>query len=198
MSCITIVSGLPRSGTSLMMQMLAAAGVPIQTDALRTPDQNNPKGYYEWERIKQLPKEPNLISECEGKAVKVISTLLMSVPIGFEYRVIFMERNVEDVAASQEEMIDRLGTRKSSPPIETVQHALRLHRRQVDAWLKTRPDLEILRVDHSKLLTDTDTEVTRIAEFLELNDDAIVRMRAQVDPKLWRQRRTQEEAPSAS
>ena len=98
---ITIVSGLPRSGTSLMMQMLAAGGVPILSDGERRADADNPRGYLEWERIKQLPKNPALIAEAEGKAVKVISQLLLSLPPGHEYRVIFMQRPLPEVMASR-------------------------------------------------------------------------------------------------
>src|SRR3954467_14439576 len=87
---ITIVSGLPRSGTSLMMQMLAAGGLAPLSDGERKADTDNPRGYLEWERIKQLPKEPSLIAEAEGKVVKVISQLLLALPDGHEYRVIFM------------------------------------------------------------------------------------------------------------
>ena len=94
---ITIVSGLPRSGTSLMMQMLAAGGLPILSDGERKADTDNPRGYMEWERIKQLPKDPSLIAEAEGKLVKVISQLLLSLPDGHEYRIVFMQRPLPEV-----------------------------------------------------------------------------------------------------
>src|ERR1035438_1355 len=107
---ITIVSGLPRSGTSLMMQMLAAGGMPVLSDGERKADTDNPKGYLEWERIKQLPKDPSLIAEAEGKVVKVISQLILSLPDGHEYRIIFMQRPMPEVLKSQEEMLQRRGT----------------------------------------------------------------------------------------
>src|SRR5258708_29037533 len=94
---ITIVSGLPRSGTSLMMQMLAAGGMPILSDGERRADSDNPRGYLEWERIKQLPKDPACIAEAEGKAVKVISQLLLSLPPGHDYRIVFMQRHLPEV-----------------------------------------------------------------------------------------------------
>ena len=106
---ITIVSGLPRSGTSLMMQMLAAGGLPVLSDGERKADTDNPRGYLEWERIKQLPKEPSLIAEAEGKVVKVISQLLLSLPDGHEYRVVFMQRPLPEVLKSQDEMLRRRG-----------------------------------------------------------------------------------------
>jgi len=107
---ITIVSGLPRSGTSLMMQMLAAGGMPVLSDGERKADTDNPKGYLEWERVKQLPKDPSLIAEAEGKVVKVISQLMLSLPDGHEYRIVFMQRPLAEVMKSQDEMLKRRGT----------------------------------------------------------------------------------------
>jgi hypothetical protein len=107
---VTIVSGLPRSGTSLMMQMLAAGGMPILSDGERQADVDNPRGYYEWERIKLLPKQPDCIAEAEGKVVKVISQLLFVLPDGRDYRIVFMQRPLPEVVASQAEMIRRRGT----------------------------------------------------------------------------------------
>jgi hypothetical protein len=102
---ITIVSGLPRSGTSLMMQMLAAGGMQILSDGERAADVDNPRGYLEWERIKRLPRDPTCIAEAEGKAVKVISLLLLSLPEGHDYRVVFMQRPLPEVLASQQAMM---------------------------------------------------------------------------------------------
>ena len=104
---ITIVSGLPRSGTSLMMQMLVAGGMSPLSDGERKADTDNPRGYLEWERIKQLPSDPTLISEGEGKVVKIISRLLLTLPSGREYRVIFMQRPLPEVLASQDTMMRR-------------------------------------------------------------------------------------------
>src|SRR5271168_1003457 len=110
---ITIVSGLPRSGTSLMMQMLDAGGLPILSDGERKSDSDNPRGYREWERIKQLPKEPSLIAEAEGKVVKVISQLILSLPVGHDYRIVFMQRPLPEVLKSQDEMLRRRGNADS-------------------------------------------------------------------------------------
>src|ERR1700727_3952883 len=97
---ITIVSGLPRSGTSLMMQMLAAGGLMPLSDGERKADTDNPKGYLEWERVKQLPKDPSVIAEAEGKVVKVISQLVLSLPAGHAYKIIFMQRPLPAVLKS--------------------------------------------------------------------------------------------------
>ena len=98
---ITVVSGLPRSGTSMMMQMLAAGGMEALTDGTRSGDADNPRGYFEWEPIKQLPRDPGLIAHAEGKVVKVVSSLIMSLPGAHEYRVLFMRRSLDEVGCAQ-------------------------------------------------------------------------------------------------
>jgi hypothetical protein len=144
---ITIVSGLPRSGTSLMMQMLAAGGMPILSDGERQADTDNPRGYLEWERIKQLPKDPACIAEAEGKAVKVISLLLLSLPEGHEYRVIFMQRPLPEVLASQEVMLRNRGTAKAGRGCNSVvAAAFEKNLRAVNAWLDSKAYVKTLRV----------------------------------------------------
>ena len=91
-----LVSGLPRSGTSLMMQMLKAGGMDLMSDGLRGADEDNPAGYWEWEDIKMLPQQPLVIERAYGKVVKVISALLPSLPLKHRYKIIFMTRPVED------------------------------------------------------------------------------------------------------
>src|SRR3982751_6893917 len=120
---ITIVSGLPRSGTSLMMQMLAAGGLAPLSDGERKADTDNPRGYLEWERIKQLPKEPSLIAEAEGKVVKVISQLLLALPDGHEYRVVFMQRPLPEVLKSQDEMLRRRGNYEGGGDTSAIEDA---------------------------------------------------------------------------
>src|SRR5260370_20318317 len=118
---ITIVSGLPRSGTSLMMQMLDAGGLPVLSDGERRADTDNPKGYLEWERIKQLPKDPSLIAEAEGKVVKVISQLILSLPSDHEYRIVFMQRPLPEALKSQEEMLRRRGNPDSTDETSPIE-----------------------------------------------------------------------------
>jgi LPS sulfotransferase NodH len=187
---ITIVSGLPRSGTSLMMQMLAAGGVPILSDGERAADTDNPRGYCEWERIKQLPKEPTCIDEAEGKAVKVISQLLFALPVGHGCQIIFMERPLPEVVASQAEMIRRRGTAGAALPEAALIAGLRAHLNQVNAWLAQRRDILLSRVEYHHVLRDPSGAAASVQDFLqrELDVDAMAR---QVDPSLYRQR-TQE------
>src|SRR6266850_5806383 len=138
---ITIISGLPRSGTSLMMQMLAAGGMPILSDGERRADVDNPRGYLEWERIKQLPKDPSCIAEAEGRAVKVISQLLLSLPAQHQYRVIFMQRPLPEVMASQDEMLCRRGNFDPGEDNSVVAHAFQDHLYQIDVWFNSKPNV---------------------------------------------------------
>jgi hypothetical protein len=185
---ITIVSGLPRSGTSLMMQMLAAGGVPILSDGERVPDIDNPRGYCEWERIKQLPKEPGCIGQAEGKAVKVISQLLFALPAGYDYRIIFMERPLAEVVASQAEMIRRLGTKGAALPEAALIAGLKMHLNQVNAWVGSNRELAVLRVQYHAVLRDPKVIAENVVKLVgrELNVPAMV---GQVDGSLYRQRK---------
>jgi len=184
---ITIVSGLPRSGTSLMMQMLAAGGMPLLTDLERKPDIDNPRGYCEWEPIKLLPKQPNRIDEAEGKAVKVISQLLLSLPQGRNYKLIFMERPLPEVLASQDEMLKRRGSMQSVDPV-LLSTAFRDHMREVVAWLEDRTDIPICRMGYRKILSDPVSAAKAVRDFLEL-DLNVEAMALEVVPSLYRNRR---------
>jgi hypothetical protein len=184
---ITIVSGLPRSGTSLMMQMLAAGGMSVVTDGERRADADNPRGYFEWERIKLLPKQPDCIAEAEGKAVKVISQLLFALPAGREYRVIFMQRPLSEVVASQAEMIRRRGTTGAALAPAALIAGLGAHLNQVNAWLKDKANISVHRVEHGDVLREPLRVSKSIQQFLNcpLDVDA---MSQQIDKSLYRQR----------
>jgi len=184
---ITIVSGLPRSGTSLMMQMLAAGGMPTLSDGERQADDDNPRGYFEWERIKQLPREPDCIAEAEGKVVKVISQLLFSLPAGRDYRIILMQRPLAEVVGSQAEMIRRRGTTGAALPPAALIAGLTAHLNQVNAWLKDRANLSVLRVEHQAVLREPLQAAEFIQQYLNCPLD-VSAMAQQVDPSLYRQR----------
>jgi hypothetical protein len=184
---ITIVSGLPRSGTSLMMQMLAAGGMPVLSDGERQADLDNPRGYLEWERIKQLPQNPACIAEAEGKAVKVISRLLLSLPSGHEYRVIFMQRPLPEVLASQETMLLHRGTAQPGADTSAIASAFEKHLREVYAWLESKSYVKSLRIPYHDVLRDAEYVGRKLIQFLEisLNLDAMTR---QADISLYRNR----------
>jgi hypothetical protein len=185
---ITIVSGLPRSGTSLMMQILSAGGLTPLTDGERAADPDNPRGYLEWERIKQLPKDPSCINEAEGKVVKVISQLLFALPPNHEYRIVFMERPLEEVVASQAEMIRRRGSAAPQIPKDALIAALHAHLNQVDAWLANQP-IPICRMPYRQVVRNPQASVDTLQAFLQapLN---LEKMIEQIDPQLYRQRET--------
>ncbi len=185
---ITIVSGLPRSGTSLMMQMLAAGGMPVLSDGERRADVDNPRGYLEWERIKQLPKDPASIAEAEGKVVKVISQLLLSLPAKHEYRVIFMQRPLPEVMASQDEMLRRRGTFDPGDDNSVVVRAFQDHLSDVYAWLNGKAHVKVSRMQYHAVLREPKAAAESIAKFLELPLD-VEAMAGQVDGTLYRQRR---------
>jgi hypothetical protein len=184
---ITIVSGLPRSGTSLMMQMLVAGGMTPLSDGERRADTDNPRGYLEWERIKQLPTDPGCIAEAEGKVVKVISRLLLVLPAGYEYRVIFMQRPLPEVLASQDQMLRRRGTYKEGVDPAAITAAFDKHLREVYAWLEGKSHVKALKVQYHDVLRDPKAVAQKLTEFLsiELSQDAMIR---QVDASLYRNR----------
>lgn len=184
---ITIVSGLPRSGTSLMMQMLVAGGMSALSDGERKADTDNPRGYLEWERIKQLPQDPACIAEAEGKVVKVISRLLLSLPGGHEYRVIFMQRPLPEVLASQDEMMKRRGTFKTGANPAIMSAAFEKHLREVYAWMDSNTNVRALRIPYHEVLTRPREIAASLTEFLQIpmNLEAMIQ---QVDSSLYRNR----------
>ena len=182
----TIVSGLPRSGTSVMMQMLAAGGLPVLTDGRREADPDNPRGYYEWERIKTLPQDPACIAEAEGKAVKVISWLLLALPESADCRIIFMQRPLAEVVASQGEMIRRRGTAGPAAGDAALIAALEAHLNQVNAWLERHRALRVCHVDYHRVLAEPRITAEAIQRFLDVPLD-VEAMAGQVDLSLYRQ-----------
>jgi len=184
---ITIVSGLPRSGTSLMMQMLTAGGLTALTDGERKPNEDNPKGYLEWERIKQLPKDPSLIKEAEGKVVKVISQLLLSLPDGHEYKIVFMQRPLPEVLKSQEEMLKRRGTSEAGGNSSVVEQAFQRHLIDVDKWLASKAQTKFLRVHYHRVLREPQKVAEELTEFVGSPLD-VKAMVEQVDGSLYRNR----------
>lgn len=185
---ITIVSGLPRSGTSLMMQMLVAGGMTPLSDGERVADADNPRGYLEWERIKTLPNDPGCIAEAEGKVVKVISRLLLSLPAGYEYRVVFVQRPLPEVLASQDQMMRRRGTYKEGASPAAMAAAFEKHLREVYGWLDGKSYVKSIRIAYQDALKQPEEVARKIGEFLGIPLD-VQAMTLQVDASLYRNRR---------
>ncbi len=186
---VIVVSGLPRSGTSMMMKMLDAAGLPIMTDHERTADEDNPKGYFEFERVKNLAEEQDKswVRGARGKVVKVISHLLAELPDENFYRVILMRRDVSEILASQNKMLDRRGEEN---PIEDEKAKEQYIRHLVDIQYlaRKRPNFEMIEVKFREALDDPLPFATAVNEFLGGRFD-VEAMASVVDPKLYRNRR---------
>jgi hypothetical protein len=187
---ITIVSGLPRSGTSMMMKMIEAGGIPPLTDAIRAADVDNPKGYYEFERVKQMDKgDVAWVADAADKSVKVISALLKHLPPGYEYRVIFVQRNMAEILASQRKMLAHRGEDANKMDDEKMADLFGKHVQQVKSWLAEQPNFQTLYVHYSDVLTDPETAAAQINHFLGGNLDVPAMVTA-VDPTLYRNRQT--------
>jgi hypothetical protein len=187
MDCaIIIVSGLPRSGTSLMMQMLAGGGVEVLTDGLRTADTDNPRGYYEFEAVKRTKQDASWLPRARGKAVKMVSQLLYDLPAQEQYRIIFMERDLDEVLASQEKMLERLG--RKSAPREEMKRSFTVHLERLHDWLGRQRHMEVLCVSYNALVQRPEAEAGRLSDFVGGRADA-ARMAATVEPSLYRNRK---------
>jgi LPS sulfotransferase NodH len=186
---ITVVSGLPRSGTSMMMKLLEAGGLPPLTDNIRTADEDNPKGYYEFERVKQLPKgNVAWLPEAQGKAVKVIAALLPHLPAGYQYRVLFMQRAMPEVLASQRQMLIRRGEDPDKIPDDLIATLFEKHLKQVNDWVSQQPNVTRLDVNYNEMLKNPQPFIEQINGFLGNQLDT-ARMATVVDPSLHRQRK---------
>jgi len=184
---ITVVSGLPRSGTSMMMKMLEAGGMAVLTDHSRVADEDNPKGYFEFERVKQIEHDQAWLPAAQGKVVKMIAALLKHLPADYDYKIIFMQRNIEEVLASQRQMLIRRGESTDAISDDRMAELFRKHVKQVRAWLAEQPNVAVLYVDYSQALAAPLDEAERIDHFLGQGLDTR-KMSEVVDPSLYRQR----------
>lgn len=185
---VTIVSGLPRSGTSMMIQMLDQGGIPALTDKIRAPDEDNPKGYYEFEPVKQTKKDASWLEQARGRVVKMVYRLLYDLPKGYTYRVIFMRRNLEEVVASQNVMLERQNKEGGGLSDAKLLAVFRAEIDKSNKWLAEQPSFEVLYVNYNEVLKDPVPQVARINEFLggSLDTDAMMGV---VDSTLYRQKR---------
>ena len=186
---IDIVSGLPRSGTSLMMQMLQAGGLPPLTDNLRAADENNPRGYLEFEPVKRLRFDQSWLEQARGRAVKIIHLLLRELPVDgrFVYRVILMKRPMEEILRSQKVMLERQG--KTAADDAAVAQIYESQLAQVEQWLQLKPVFSCLRVEYHDLLRNPQALANVINNFLGGHPD-VAAMASAVDRTLWHQRST--------
>ncbi len=185
---VVVVSGLPRSGTSMMMKILEAGGIPLLIDGLRTADSDNPKGYYEFERVKKLKEgDTAWLPDARGKAVKIISALLQFLPGGCDYRVVFMRRNIGEVLASQRKMLINRGSDPNLVHDDKMAVLFQKHLKQTEAWVKSTPGVQYIFMDYNRMLSDPEPHLRQLNRFFggKLNMDS---MAAAIDPDLYRQR----------
>ena len=185
---VTVVSGLPRSGTSMMMKVVEAGGIPPMIDEIREADTDNPKGYYEFERVKKMDKgDTDWVAEAVGKVVKVISALLKNLPPDYEYRVVFMHRNMDEILASQRKMLVNRGEDSDQMDDAKMAELFQKHLVSIDNWLQEQKNFQVLHVNYSEILSDPVIQVQAVNAFLGGGLD-VQAMAEQVDPALYRNR----------
>lgn len=182
---IVIVSGLPRSGTSMMMQILDAAGFPVLTDKVREPDNNNPKGYYEFEPVKKLMVDKSWLPEAKGKSVKIIAQLLPFLPANYNYKIIFMRRDMDEVLQSQQIMLGKETDVKSKAFPMGLSSAFKKQLGKVEDWVDSQPHVDILDVNYTDVVNNPKEELESILHFINF-DGNIEEMEKVVDKSLYR------------
>jgi hypothetical protein len=194
---IVVVSGLPRSGTSMAMQMLEAGGLPVLADAVRQPDESNPKGYFELEGVKRLHEDAGALwlAQAPGHAVKIVSPLLTWLPETHAYRVVFMRRDLREIVRSQIELLAARGESSSAEDPARMMAAYTEHLAQVARFLTRRSCFTTLDVEYARVLQDPLREARRLSTFLGGRLDP-GKMAAIVDARLYRQR--EGEAPAGT
>lgn len=185
---IVVVSGLPRSGTSMLMQMLEAGGVAPFTDRSREPDDNNPRGYFEHEAVKSLARDASWVPEASGHAVKVVAPLLPYLPTGPRYLVVVLDRDLGEVLASQTAMLARDGI--DAAPTAALRASYTRHLAAARAWIERTPGAEAIPLEHRDVVSAPADAARSLAHALsvlgfDVNEEA---MAAVVDPTLHRQR----------
>ena len=192
---IVIVSGLPRSGTSLMMQMLDRGGITAMTDQIRTADTDNPHGYFEYERVKKTRQDPSWLPEARGKSVKMVSSLLYDLPDTETYRILFMERDLDEVLASQDKMLKRLN--RPSAPAAQMRAAFQVHLERLFKWLPQQRHMTVLMVNYNRLIEHPEPEARIVSNFLD-GRPVVEAMLAAIDPSLYRNRQQMMASPTHS
>lgn len=187
---IVVVSGLPRSGTSMAMKMLQAGGIEVVTDGVRQADESNPKGYFELEAVKELEKAEDTawLKNARGRAVKIISFLLPFLPEEHNYRVILMQRDLDEVLASQNAMLVKRAEAPGTPEHDAqLRQHYEQHLAKVDRLLARRSCFAVLKVEYRSAIEQPHEEARRINEFVGGYLD-VGRMAAIGDPALYRNR----------
>ncbi|MCH8966160.1 MAG: sulfotransferase domain-containing protein [Planctomycetes bacterium] len=184
---LTIVSGLPRSGTSMMMRMIDAGGVPALIDNIREADEDNPRGYYEFEPVKKTKQDPSWLESAGGKVVKMVHLLLLDLPTDRDFRVVFMKRDLDEVVRSQDVMLDRSGKGGGGLSGDRIKQIFETQLGKVGAYLEQHGNFRVLYVNYNQAIADPSGTVRDVNEFLGGRLDTQA-MRQVVEPALYRQR----------
>ena len=184
---IAIVSGLPRSSTSMMMRMLDSGGMEVVTDNIRKPDQDNPAGYYEFEKVKKIKDDSIWLDSIYGKVVKMVSMLLYSLPSDKPYKVIFMKRDMTEILISQKIMLERKRA-KDAKSDEEMAGCFIKHLNEIEKWLGEQTNMNVLYVNYNDIVENPVKNARLVNEFLECNLN-IEKMAEAVDKSLYRNRK---------
>ncbi len=185
---ISIVSGLPRSGTSMVMSAIGAGGIEPLIDHVRKADEDNPKGYYEFEPVKKTKEDASWLIGAVGKVVKMVYRLLYDLPREYQYRVVFMQRDLTEVLASQNKMLERSNTSVGAIPDGQVQALFTAELNKCEKWLAEQPNFKVLHINHRDMINDGLAQAQRINDFLGGGLD-VGAMVAVVEPELYRNRK---------
>ncbi|MCF8358331.1 MAG: alkaline phosphatase family protein [Prolixibacteraceae bacterium] len=182
---IIVVSGLPRSGTSMMMQLLEKAGVPLFTDEARGTDENNLKGYYEHEKVKQLVRNSRWLGEAKGKAVKIVLPLLYKIPATFNYKIIMMKRDMEEVIESQHRMLVNTGKIDEGIYASGIEATYAKYLERLEGWAQRNKNVELLEIDYNKAVTNPVETARKVIGFLNLGKEE-EKIASSINPELYR------------
>ncbi len=184
---ITVVSGLPRSGTSMLMKMLESGGIEPLTDKIRTADSDNPKGYYEFERVKKLPEDTVWLEDARGKVVKVLAELIKELPNDYSYRVIFIQRNIGEMIESQKKMLIRRGEDTDKISDDELKILLEKYLRIIKHYVDNQSNMKVLYVNFNEIMQDPVESVKEINRFCggTLDEEKMISI---VDKDLYRNR----------
>jgi hypothetical protein len=185
---VTVVSGLPRSGTSMMMQVLEAGGMPMLTDHIRKSDEDNPKGYYEFEPVKKTSEDSSWVPDAVGKVIKMVYRLLYDLPGDYKYRVVFMRRNIEEILVSQDKMLERSGQKGADISNEKLAELFKTDLEKVDKWIAEQDNFSVISVNYKQMIESPEDECQRVNNFLSGILD-VDKMLSVVDPSLYRNRK---------
>ncbi len=184
---IYVVSGLPRSGTSMLMKMLHAGGIEPLTDEKREPDEDNPKGYYEYEKVLKIAEDNSWLADAKGKSVKILADLVQELPPEYQYKVFFIERDLSEIIASQNKMLERQGKDTSQISDEEMYSLFRVLRTRIKGWLSTQGNVNVLYLSYNDIMATPEIIVNIISGFVGRSLDEEEMMRV-IDPKLYRNR----------